>query len=99
MEAIKRQVLNFETPGTGIPHFALHAKATTHAGIYGLSVHHDAILRPVVLGHRDVAGRQGLAPSAEAARNRLLGIRLVFEAMCARASHATVSATRFQRGQ
>ena len=72
MEAIKRQVLGFEMPGTGIPDFAQHAKAIARAGIYDLSVHYDSILRPVVLGHWDVAGRQGLSPSAEAARERLL---------------------------
>jgi acyl-[acyl-carrier protein] desaturase len=72
MEAIKRQVLTFEMPGTGIPDFAQHAKAIARAGIYDLRVHHDAILGPVVLGHWDVAGLQGLTPSAEAARNRLL---------------------------
>jgi acyl-[acyl-carrier-protein] desaturase len=72
MEAIKRQVLNFEMPGTGIPEFAQHAKAVARAGIYDLSVHHDAILRPVVLGHWDVANRQDLTPSAEAARDRLV---------------------------
>jgi len=71
-EAIKRQVLNFEMPGTGIPSFAEHAKAIARAGIYDLGVHHDAILRPVVLGHWDIAGRQGLTPSAEAAQNRLV---------------------------
>jgi acyl-[acyl-carrier-protein] desaturase len=71
-EAIKRQVLNFEMPGTGIPGFAEHAKAIARAGIYDMVVHHDAILRPVVLGHWDIAGRQGLTPSAEAARNRLV---------------------------
>jgi acyl-[acyl-carrier-protein] desaturase len=72
MEAIKRQVLSFEMPGTGIPDFAQHAKAIARAGIYDLGVHHDAILRPVVLGHWDVSGRKGLTTSAEAARNRLL---------------------------
>jgi acyl-[acyl-carrier-protein] desaturase len=72
MEAIERQVLGFEMPGTGIPGFAQHAKAIARAEIYDLGVHHDLILRPVVLGHWDVAGRQGLTPSAEAARDRLL---------------------------
>jgi len=72
IEAIKRQVLSFEMPGTGIPGFAQHAKAIARAGIYDLGVHHDAILRPVVLGHWDVAGWQGLTPSAEAARTRLV---------------------------
>ena len=72
MEAITRQVLTFEMPGTGIPDFAQHAKAIARVGIYDLGVHHDSILRPVVLGHWDVAGRHGLNPSAEAARVRLL---------------------------
>jgi acyl-[acyl-carrier-protein] desaturase len=71
-EAIKRQVLNFEMPGTGIPGFAAHAKAIAGAGIYDLGVHHDSILKPVVLGHWDIAGRQDLTPAAEAARHRLL---------------------------
>jgi acyl-[acyl-carrier-protein] desaturase len=71
-EAIKRQVLNFEMPGTGIPGFAEHAKAIARVGIYDLGVHHDSILRPVVLGHWAIAGREGLTPSAEAARHRLV---------------------------
>jgi acyl-[acyl-carrier-protein] desaturase len=72
MEAIKRQVLNFEMPGTGIDGFAEHAKAIARAGIYDLRVHHESILRPVVLGHWDVANIEGLTPSAEAAQRRLL---------------------------
>ncbi len=72
IEAIKRQVLGFEMPGTGITGFAQHAKAIARAGIYDLGVHHDAILRPVVLGHWDLAGRARLTPSAEAARTRIV---------------------------
>jgi acyl-[acyl-carrier-protein] desaturase len=72
IEAIKRQVLRFEMPGTGITGFAQHAKAIARAGIYDLGVHHDAILRPVVLGHWDVAGRNHLTPSAEAAQARIV---------------------------
>jgi acyl-[acyl-carrier-protein] desaturase len=72
IEAIKRQVLTFEMPGTGIPGFAQHAKAIARAGIYDLGVHHDAILKPVVLGHWDIGGREGLTPSADAARTRLM---------------------------
>jgi acyl-[acyl-carrier-protein] desaturase len=72
VEAIKRQVLNFEMPGTGIPGFADHAKAIAKAGIYDLAVHHDSILKPVVLGNWNIAGRQDLTPSAQAAQRRLL---------------------------
>jgi len=72
IEAIKRQTLRFEMPGAGIPDFAQHAKAIARAGIYDLSLHHDSILKPVILGHWDVANRAGLTPSAEAARDRLV---------------------------
>jgi acyl-[acyl-carrier-protein] desaturase len=69
-------------PGTGIPDFGQHAKAIARAGIYDLRVHHDSILRPVVLGHWDVTRLEGLTPSAEGARDRLLQ----FIARLARAS-------------
>jgi acyl-[acyl-carrier-protein] desaturase len=59
-------------PGTGIPGFTEHAKAISRAGIYSLAVHHDSILKPVVLGNWDIAGRTGLTPSAEAAQRRLV---------------------------
>jgi acyl-[acyl-carrier-protein] desaturase len=72
IEAIKRQTLKFEMPGSGIASFSEHAKAIARAGIYDLAIHHDSILRPVVLGHWDVEGRQGLTPAAEAARARLV---------------------------
>jgi acyl-[acyl-carrier-protein] desaturase len=72
IEAIKRQVIGFEMPGTGITDFAEHAQAIARAGIYDLRVHHDSILRPVVLGHWDIAGREGLTPSAERARTRVI---------------------------
>jgi acyl-[acyl-carrier-protein] desaturase len=65
-------VLHFEMPGTGIPGFAEHAKAIARAGISDLGVHPDATLRPVVLGHWGVGDRQGLTPSAKAARDRLV---------------------------
>jgi acyl-[acyl-carrier-protein] desaturase len=82
IEAIERQVVGFEMPGTGIPGFARHAKAIARAGIYDLGVHHDAILRPVVLGHWDVVHRLGLTSAAEAARDRLV----LFIARLARAA-------------
>jgi acyl-[acyl-carrier-protein] desaturase len=72
IEAIKRQALKFEMPGSGIPGFAQHAKAIAKAGIYDLALHHDSILKPVILGHWDVANRQGLTPSAAKARDRLV---------------------------
>ena len=72
MEAVKRQVIGFEMPGTGIPGFGHHARAIARAGIYDFAVHYDAILRPVVLGHWNVAAWEGLTPAAEAARDELV---------------------------
>jgi acyl-[acyl-carrier-protein] desaturase len=59
-------------PGAGIADFPEHAKAIARAGIYDLSLHHDSILKPVILGHWDVANREGLTPSAQSARDRLV---------------------------
>ena len=51
VQAIERQVVDFEMPGGGIPDFAEHAAAIARAGIYDLAIHHDQILVPVVLRH------------------------------------------------
>lgn len=72
VEAIERQVTEFEMPGTGIVDFASHAKAIAKAGIYDLQVHHEQILVPVVLRHWDIEALDGLTPEAEEARRRLV---------------------------
>ena len=72
VKAIERQVVGFEMPGAGIPGFAGHAAAIARAGIYDLSIHHDQILAPVVLGHWAVAVLTGLDDEAERSRDRLL---------------------------
>jgi acyl-[acyl-carrier-protein] desaturase len=70
--AIERQVRGFEMPGTGIPDFAVHAKAIAQAGIYDYAIHHDQILIPVVLRHWKLESLEGLSPDAEVARTRAL---------------------------
>lgn len=72
VEAIERQVTDFEMPGTGIVGFDKHALAIAKAGIYDLAVHHDQILVPVVLRHWGLEHLEGLTPAAEAARGRLV---------------------------
>ena len=72
VEAIERQVTDFEMPGTGIVDFASHAMAIAKAGIYDLQVHHEQILVPVVLRHWDIEALEGLTPEAEEARRRLV---------------------------
>ena len=71
VEAIERQVTDFEMPGTGIVDFADHALAIAKAGIYDLKVHHEQILVPVVLRHWAIEALEGLTPEAEEARRRL----------------------------
>src|SRR3954452_5014351 len=72
VQAIERQVVGFEMPGTGIPGFAAHAAAIAKTGIYDLVVHHDQILVPVVLRHWGLESITGLNDAAEASRDRLL---------------------------
>ncbi len=72
MLAIERQVRTFEMPGTGIPEFTALAAAIADAGIYDVSIHHDHVLAPVVLGHWGVESVAGLDADAEQARARLV---------------------------
>jgi acyl-[acyl-carrier-protein] desaturase len=72
VEAIERQVRDFEMPGTGIPGFTRHAAAIARAGIYDLPTHHEQIVAPVVLRHWKVDRLEGLTPEGEAARCRVL---------------------------
>jgi acyl-[acyl-carrier-protein] desaturase len=68
VEAIDRQVREFEMPGTGIVDFGTHARAIAKAGIYDFGVHHDSILQPVVIRHWELESLEGLDAAGEAAR-------------------------------
>ena len=72
VEAIERQVTDFEMPGTGIIDFEDHALAIARAGIYDLAIHHEQILVPVVLRQWGIEQIEGLSASAEEARVRLV---------------------------
>jgi acyl-[acyl-carrier-protein] desaturase len=72
VKAVSRQVRDFQMPGVGIPDFSTHAKAIARAGIYDFAVHHDKILKPIVLDHWEVASLTGLDDEAERARDALL---------------------------
>jgi acyl-[acyl-carrier-protein] desaturase len=68
VQAIDRQVREFEMPGTGIIDFEIHARAIAKAGIYDYGVHHDAILQPVVIRHWGIEELEGLDADGEQAR-------------------------------
>ncbi|HSP02418.1 MAG TPA: acyl-ACP desaturase [Acidimicrobiales bacterium] len=70
--AIDRQVRNFAMPGTGIPDFAQHAKRIADAGIYDFRIHHDQILKPMVVDQWKLPELEGLSPEADAARDKVL---------------------------
>jgi acyl-[acyl-carrier-protein] desaturase len=72
MLAIRRQVVDFQMPGAGMPGFAAKAKAMAKAGIYNLRIHHDQVLLPVLLSHWRIADVDGLSDEAERARDEIL---------------------------
>ena len=72
VQAIDRQVRDFEMPGTGITDFETHAKAIAKAGIYDYGVHHDAILQPVVVRQWGLEQLEGLDDAGEKARASVL---------------------------
>jgi acyl-[acyl-carrier-protein] desaturase len=72
VRALSRQVREFQMPGLGIADFSAHAKAIARAGIYDFAVHHDKILKPIVVDHWEVASLTGLDAEAERARDELL---------------------------
>lgn len=70
--AVEKQVRDFEMPGTGIPGFGEHAKLIADAGIYNFEIHHDKILKPVILRDWAIESLEGLSAEAEEARERLV---------------------------
>jgi acyl-[acyl-carrier-protein] desaturase len=73
VRAILSQVRNFQMPGLGIADFSVHARAIARAGIYNFAVHHDQILKPIVIDHWGIASLTGLDADAERARDVLIG--------------------------
>ena len=72
VKAIEQQVTHFAMPGTGIPDFNKHAKAIANAGIYDFVIHHDVILKPIVIDVWHLDTIEGLDAEAEQARERTL---------------------------
>jgi len=70
--AIANQVKGFAMPGVGITDFDIHARTIAEAGIYDLAIHHDQILRPVLVRDWQLPSLTGLSGVAEAARERLM---------------------------
>jgi acyl-[acyl-carrier-protein] desaturase len=60
MQAVAKEVINFQMPGAGMPGFAENAVTIAKAGIYDLRVHLDEVVRPVLrfwnVFERDLTG-------------------------------------------
>jgi acyl-[acyl-carrier-protein] desaturase len=72
MQAIERQVRDFEMPGVGIIDFSRHAAAIARAGIYDFAIHHEQILVGVVMRRWKVDTVTGLDADGEASRDRVI---------------------------
>lgn len=72
MEAICRQVVDFQMPGTGIPNFGEMARDIAKGGIYDLQLHHDKILAPIINQHWKLEQVTGLSDPAEQARETII---------------------------
>lgn len=72
--AIAEQVEKFAMPGVGITNFEKHARTIANAGIYDLAIHHEQILKPVVLRDWGLPDLSNLSGEAEEARERLMKI-------------------------
>jgi acyl-[acyl-carrier-protein] desaturase len=71
VEAMHRQITDFEMPGAGIPGFKEKAKAMAQAGIYNLRIHLDQVLRPVLEKHWRLADIDGLTDEAKVKRDAI----------------------------
>ena len=83
IQAIAREVMNFQMPGAGMPGFAENALKIAKAGIYDLRSHLDEVLRPV-LRFWNVFEREDLNDEAARAREDLAAF---LDAVDAKASH------------
>lgn len=75
--SITKQVSDFAMPGVGITNFESHARTIARAGIYDMAIHHDQILKPVLLrdwGLASLPGKAGLSGEAESHLERLLNM-------------------------
>ncbi len=67
VEAIAKEVMTFQMPGTGIEGFLGKAKRIAKAGIYDLRIHHDEVVWPL-LRNWGFFELEGLTPEAQKAR-------------------------------
>jgi acyl-[acyl-carrier-protein] desaturase len=80
VQAIAKEAMGFEMPGTGIRDFNRRAVQIAKAGIYDLRIHHDEVLRPLLRSWK-VFEMEGLGAEAEQARQSLADFLTDLDAM------------------
>jgi acyl-[acyl-carrier-protein] desaturase len=82
VQAIAKEAMGFEMPGTGIRDFNHRAVQIARAGIYDLRIHHDDVLYPLLRSWKFFE-LEGLSAPAEQARDRLGAFLTDLDAMAA----------------
>ena len=80
VQAIAKEAMGFEMPGTGIRDFNRRAVQIAKAGIYDLRIHHDEVLRPLLRSWKFFE-IEGLGADAEQARESLAHFLTELDAM------------------
>jgi len=70
MQAVAKEVINFEMPGANMKNYRRRAVTIAKAGIYDLPQHHDKVIMPV-LRYWKVFEREDFGPEGEQARLEL----------------------------
>jgi acyl-[acyl-carrier-protein] desaturase len=84
VEAIAKEAMGFEMPGTGIRDFNRRAVQIAKAGIYDLRIHHDEVLYPLLRSWKFFE-LENLSAPAEQARGRVAAFLAEVDAMASAA--------------
>jgi acyl-[acyl-carrier-protein] desaturase len=82
LAALKKEIIGFAMPGTGIPGFLRRAAVVARAGIYNLEIHRDQVLLPM-LRFWEVFERP-LPPDAEVERDEIALVMAEIDARVAK---------------
>jgi acyl-[acyl-carrier-protein] desaturase len=85
VQAIAKEAMGFEMPGTGIRDFNRRAVQIAKAGIYDLRIHHDEVLHPLLRAWK-FFDLEGLGAEAEQARESLAEFLRDVDAMASAAT-------------
>src|SRR5439155_21566135 len=80
VQAIAKEAMDFEMPGTGIRDFNRRAVRIAKAGIYDLRIHHDEVLHPLLRSWK-FFDLDGLSADADQSREQLATLQSDLDTM------------------